>query len=372
MKKLLVFVVVFALGFAQAATTAEIDAAVARALAFLRAAQAADGHYSDSNTPALTALPLWAFSAAGEAGSEPAARAARFVLASQNADGGFCSQRPAKGGAGKKRPANDAKHGEGDGSGGPGGLSTYNTAVCLSALFESGLSPAEPLLKARTFLAQCQLEGEDSMAGGFGYSRAVGRRRYADLSNTAYAMDAMRRTESLEEFRKGGQRADLNWDEALKFVENLQSQEGPERGGAAYNERTPQAGTATNASGRVRLMAYGSMSYAAVLSMCHARLTRGDPRVRNALEYCERNWTLEENPGMGSQGLYYYFDILSRALSAAKVDKVGDHAWRQELADRVLALQKADGSWYNDNNRFWEADPVLVTSFAVLALELCR
>jgi hypothetical protein len=37
-----------------------------------------------------------------------------------------------------------------------------------------------------------------------------------------------------------------------------------------------------------------------------------------------------------------------------------------------MSLQKEDGSWCNDNNRFWEADSVLCTSFAMLALELCR
>lgn len=37
-----------------------------------------------------------------------------------------------------------------------------------------------------------------------------------------------------------------------------------------------------------------------------------------------------------------------------------------------MSLQKPDGSWANDNNRFWEADPVLCTSFALLVLGLCR
>ena len=86
----------------------------------------------------------------------------------------------------------------------------------------------------------------------------------------------------------------------------------------------------------------------------------------------ERNWSVDENPGMGSQGLYYFYDIMARALSAAGVDDVGGHRWRSELASRLLALQKPDGSWANDNNRFWEAEPVLCTSFAMIVLELCR
>jgi squalene-hopene/tetraprenyl-beta-curcumene cyclase len=227
------------------------------------------------------------------------------------------------------------------------------------------------MLAARTYIASSQLTGDDTLAGGFGYDR-ISRRRYADLSNTSYAMSAMAKTASLEEFRTGGERADIDWDRALKFVENLMEREGPEAGGAAYNERTPQAGTATNAQGRVHLRAYGSMTYAAVLSMCSARLDRGDPRVRLSLEYLAKFWTVDENPGMGSQGLYYFYDIMARALSAARVEEVGGHFWKKELSAKVVALQKPDGSWANDNNRFWEADPVLCTSFAMIVLELCR
>jgi len=358
MKNIVFACAVLCAAASRAAEPAAVDAAIERGMRFLLAQQQPDGHFSDSNTPALTALPLWAMSVTGDVkASAPARRAADFVLACQRDDGGFyVAAQPRK-----------------DGTGGPGGLSTYNTAVCLTALNESGLAPARPLLKARTFLAQSQLDGDDTLAGGFGYGRPDARRRYADLSNTAYAMDAMRRTEKLEEFRPAGERkADINWDLALSFVENLQQKQGERRGGAAYNERTPQAGSHTNRSGRVRLMAYGSMSYAAVMSMMHAKLSKGDPRVRNALDYCERFWTLDENPGMGTQGLYYYYDILARALSVASVDRVGEHAWRAELADKLLALQKPDGSWSNENNRFWEGDPVLVTSFSVLCLRLCR
>ena len=214
------------------------------------------------------------------------------------------------------------------------------------------------------------------MAGGFGYDK-ISRRRYADLSNTSYALDAMSRTATLEELRTSGKKVDLNWAQAIAFVEHLQKKEGADKGGAAYNDRTPQGGVATNQAGRVHLRAYGSMSYAAVLSMCSAHLTKADPRVRSALEYCTRYWTVDENPGMGSQGLYYYYDILARALSAAGVDELFTDEgrtiyWKQELAKKLLSLQQDDGSWANDNNRFWEGDPVLCTSFAMLALELCQ
>jgi len=361
MKKFCLWTIsVFALGTFAAPLSASdaqaVDRAVEKGLAFLLAQQAADGHFSDPQMPALTALPLWALVKGGRAQGEPARKAAKFVLATQRADGGFYVPKPGRGG---------------------GGLGNYNTSVCMSALYESGLAPAKAILDARTYIAGSQFTGDDTMAGGFGYDRQS-RRRHADLSNTSYALDAMRRTEGVEELRPQGQkRADLNWEKALAFVTQLQEREGARAGGAAYNTQIPQGGLATNATGRVHLRAYGSMSYAAVLSMCHAKLTRADPRVKSALEYCSKYWTVDENPGQGNQGLYYYYDILARALSVAGLDELVQPdgtsvAWRRELAAKLVALQAADGSWKNDNNRFWEGDPVLCTAFAVLTLAACR
>ena len=339
---------------------ASIEDSIARGADYLLSKQNEAGYWSDKQMPALTALPVWAL--AGVAGSEELRvkneelrkaaikKGVGYVLSTQRDDGGFYIPKPGRGGS---------------------GLGNYNTSVCLSALFDTGIAPTEAMLKAREYIASSQLVGDDTMAGGFGYDR-ISRRRYADLSNTGYALSAMAKTASLEEHRTTGKRVDLDWDKAVAFVENLMKKEGPDAGGAAYNERTPQAGSETNSTGKVALRAYGSMTYAAVLSMCAAKLDRGDPRVRQSLEYMTKNWSVDENPGMGNQGLYYFYDIMARALSAAGVDKVGEHEWKKELSAKMISLQKADGSWSNDNNRFWEADPVLCTSFAMLVLELCR
>ena len=334
----------------------DIAAAVAKGVKYLAAQQAEDGHFSDPQMPALTALPLWAMVRGGEGRTEGAKKAAAFVLKTQRPDGGFYVPKPGRGGS---------------------GLGNYNTSVCVSALFESGHAPTKAILDARTYIAGSQLTGDDTMAGGFGYDRAS-RRRMADLSNTSYALDAMRRTEGVEDLRpKGQKRADLNWEQAIKFVTRLQESEGERAGGVAYNARTPQAGTSTNQAGRVQLRAYGSMSYAAVLSMCHAKLTRSDTRVKSALDYCTKFWTVDENPGMGNQGLYYYYDILARALSVAGVEVLEQPNgrkvnWKDELVAKLVKLQREDGSWVNENNRFWEGDPVLATAFAVLALSMCE
>ena len=299
--------------------------------------------------PALTALPLWALSSV-EGNGEARRKAVGYIQSVQRQDGGFYVPKPGRGGS---------------------GLGNYNTAVCLTALYESGLGDVKAMLAAREYIASSQLTGDDTMSGGFGYDK-LSRRRYADLSNTAYALSAMARTSALEELRTDGKRVDVDWEKAISFVENLLEKDGPQKGGAKYNHTTKQAGSTTNNAGKVSLKAYGAMTYAAVLSMCHAKLDRADPRVKESLEYCRRNWSVDENPGMGSQGLYYFYDIMARALSASGVEKIGDHEWKKELSAKLISLQKPDGSWYNDNNRFWESDPVLCTSFALLVLQLCR
>ncbi len=333
------------------ASVVGLEAAITNGVNFLVSRQQADGHWSDKHMPALTALPVWALANAKLPDTQEAVqKGVAFVLSTQRDDGGFYVPKPGRGGS---------------------GLGNYNTSVCLAALFDAGCGNVEALLKARDYIASSQLTGDDTLAGGFGYDK-ISPRRYADLSNTSYAMSAMAKTSSLEELRTGGKRVDIDWEKAVAFVEGLVEREGPDAGGAAYNETTPQAGTATNGAGKVHLRAYGSMSYAAVLSMCSANLSAGDPRVRQTLDYLSRNWSVDENPGMGSQGLYYFYDIMARALAAARVDVVGGHRWREELAAKVVSLQKPDGRWVNDNNRFWEGDPILATSFALLVLSQCR
>ena len=63
---------------------------------------------------------------------------------------------------------------------------------------------------------------------------------------------------------------------------------------------------------------------------------------------------------------------MAKALTAAEVDQLqtkdGPVNWRKDLALRVLNFQNADGSWFNENNRWWEKDPALVTSYGMLTL----
>ena len=48
------------------------------------------------------------------------------------------------------------------------------------------------------------------------------------------------------------------------------------------------------------------------------------------------------------------------------------HDWRKELTDKLAGEQQGDGSWINSQSRWLEADPNLVTGYALLALSYCQ
>jgi squalene-hopene/tetraprenyl-beta-curcumene cyclase len=224
--------------------------------------------------------------------------------------------------------------------------------------------------------------GGDEYRGGFGYDKSTGR-AYTDLLNTFYAVQAMRLTQSVEDTRPRDEaRADIDWAEAAAYISKLQNteDEGGEAGGFHYNPSDPKAGTATNATGVVTFRSYGSITYAGLLALIYADVSRDDPRVRSAFDWSARHWTLDENPGMGAQGLFFFFNVLTRSLDAYDQDLIPTTAgpmidWRAALAQRLIGLQKIEpetggGYWVNDEGRFWESDPVLATAYALLALEI--
>jgi hypothetical protein len=67
--------------------------------------------------------------------------------------------------------------------------------------------------------------------------------------------------------------------------------------------------------------------------------------------------------------------MMAKALTFAGVDiletKDGRKAnWREDLALKLLNLQNADGSWANENGRWWEKDPILDSADAITTLEI--
>lgn len=357
------------------ASNAEITSAIAKGLSYLRAQQQPDGSFANPENkasakdhPALTALPLIALRRDPAAASAPAGQAEviqkgyAYLRSQAKPDGGIYGS----------------------------GLANYNTSVCLMALLLSGEPQDEPLItKARAYVVGQQARGmaKPETDGGFGYGSTgtSPKRGHPDLDNTLVALQALHEYRKLRpevEIAKG---QDLDWHAAIEFVSRCQnlpasnplpwaSDDPANKGGFIYYPGATNAPEQELPDGRKALRSYGSMTYAGLLSFIYADLKPDDPRVAAALDWLTKNYTLEENPALGHQGLYYYYHLASRGLSAAGVQQLtttdGRRVdWRSDIARKILSLQAPNGSWVNDTGRWMEKDPVLVTTYCVTALE---
>ena len=268
------------------------------------------------------------------------------------------------------------------------GLASYNTSICMMALMQARNSEDDSIVQnARKFLVNQQSdfdrkgETDNVFDGGVGYGS---RWAHSDLSNTHLAMEAL--FYAKKTYKNTEQEIiDLDWDAAISFVSKCQNlpstnnekwvSEHPEdRGGFVYFPGSSMAGEIENPNGSIALRSYGSMSYAGLLSFIYAEMDSKDPRVVAVKDWLIQHYTIEENPGMGPQGLFYYYHTMSKALSLSGItiienEKGQKKDWRKELSLHLLNLQTKDGSWVNNNGRWWERDPILVTSYALLTLE---
>ena len=261
-------------------------------------------------------------------------------------------------------------------------LRNYTTAVALMAFHQANKDGRYGTLikKAQKFLTGLQWDATESIDqtnpwyGGVGY----GQHRRPDLSNLQLMLEALEQSDLSKD--------DPVWRRALVFLtrcQNLSDEHNDQPwaklvgdGGFIYtaaNEGESKAGR-TDGGG---LRSYGSMTYAGLKSYLYAGLTADDPRVKAAVEWARRHYSLDENPGMGKQGLYYYYHTFAKTMHVLGrpvfVDADGNpHRWRKELVEKLAGLQRPDGSWTNDADRWYEGEPTLVTGYVLLALAYCR
>jgi squalene-hopene/tetraprenyl-beta-curcumene cyclase len=164
----------------------------------------------------------------------------------------------------------------------------------------------------------------------------------------------------------------LFYDKALLFlskVQNLQAVNSESYaandGGFMYEPGSSKAGGTSS---------YGSMTYAGLKSLIYAKVDKNDERVVAAYAWINKNFTVETTPLMKDQGLFYYYQTMAKSLNAYGSEVITDQsgterAWRFELADQLLKIQSPEGFWVNENGRWWENNPVLVTAYSILALE---
>ncbi len=345
----------------------EIEHTVDKGLAFLKARQDSAGFWSSADYPAITGLVLASFMYSPT--RDPKAPLPEFVekgydflVKSVNPDGGIYGK----------------------------GLANYNTSVCLIALAAAEHGKyAEIIQKGRDFLVGQQnfypkQDGKmNPYEGGIGYGDDG---PHSDVSNTAFALEALRSTKASVYGSDVPAAKELNWDAALTFLQHCQNLpqynsqpwvtgDHKNLGGFIYTPLESHAED-SDASGKSTPRSYGSMSYSGLLSYIYADLTREDPRVVAVCDWLGKNYTVEENPGLGHSGLFYYYHTMAKALSTYGADVIelanGKTAdWRSDLSLKLIDLQASEGYWVNAHSgRWWEKDPVLVTTYSVRALEM--
>jgi hypothetical protein len=330
----------------------------AKATNYLKAqGQAEDGSYSAYSGPGVTALIATALMKNGRSPDDPfVAKSIKYLEQFIREDGGIHRK--------------DTLY------------RNYETClgiVCFSEANRDGRYD-KVLKKADAFVKGIQWDDEeakdpsDPAFGGAGY----GKHKRPDLSNTTFLIEALKATgndENSEAIKR-----------ALIFVSRCQNLETEHNttpfsaknpdGGFYY---TPAAGGKSQAgeSPEGGLRSYASMTYAGLKSMIYAGVGPKDKRVEAAIKWIGKHYDLKSNPGMGDSGLFYYYNTFAKALDAIGEDTFVEadgtkHNWRAELLAELAARQQKDGSWINDNERWLEGDPNLVTGYALLALSYCK
>jgi squalene-hopene/tetraprenyl-beta-curcumene cyclase len=258
------------------------------------------------------------------------------------------------------QPTQDWFGGSGYGRGKRPDLS--NTQFMLDALHDAGVSPDDPAVqKALAFVSRAQNLPAHNDASWAQNGAKLDREGASPAGSSPGSTSTTSGTSTVR-YADGG------------FIYS------PANGGESF--ASDKAGEGRNGEkmppGHRSLRSYGSMTYAGFKSLLYAGLSRDDERVKAAFEWISLHYTFDENPGLGQEGLYYYYHAMSRALLAGQQTEIPAKAadgsvskrnWRDDLVAALVKRQAANGSWVNTADRWEETQPDLVTIYAVLALE---
>jgi squalene-hopene/tetraprenyl-beta-curcumene cyclase len=339
-----------------AAMAQDLDSMRQKAIQFLEVTQSADGSWSSSGAVGISGLVTTSLLQSGKTADDPVvAKGLEFLLRNQQLSGGI--------------HATESRH------------QNYETCIAMLAMSEANSNRKydAQLKKAEMFLRGLQWdegEGIESSEGAYGGGGYDSKQR-PDMSNTQFLIEALKKS--------GVAADDPAMQKALTFVSRAQNLESPHNtldfagkvndGGFIYTPAKggeSKAGMTENGGHK----SYGSITYAGLKSMIYAGLTKEDDRVKAATEWIRKNYTLSENPRMGQQGLYYYFQTFAKTMSSLESESFTttdgtEHFWKQELAKTLSALQQPNGSWINSADRWYEGDPNLVTAYCLMALSYC-
>jgi squalene-hopene/tetraprenyl-beta-curcumene cyclase len=333
----------------------ELHTVVAKGIDYLKTSQGQNGSYSPKIAgPGITALVVAALIRNGADVQDPTvAKGLKFLESQVQKDGGVYNKF----------------------------LANYTTSVAIMAFKEANKGGQyDTIIKqAADFIRKIQHEDDpkNPAFGGFSYD---GKKR-PDMSNSAFSVEAL--------LAAGVPKDDPAIKKALTFLGRCQNLPGEfndqpfarkttedDRGGFTYVPFTEDENKNLTKEGGLRSL--GAMTYGGLKSFLYAGVGKEDPRVKAAVDWVRRHYTLDENIGMGKAGLFYYYHTFGKAMDAWGEDPFVDaagkkHAWKQELFEAIKSRQSADGSWRNPGERtFAEDNQDLATAFALLSLSYCK
>lgn len=335
----------------------EVKDVLKKAVDFLKKQQKEDGSFSPQRAgPGITAIVVAGLLRNGYSADEPVvAKALAYLEKNVQKDGGVYDK----------------------------GLANYTTSVAMMAFAEANKDGKyDKILKnGAAYLKSLQSGDDDPKSAKFGGVGYDGKQR-PDLSNTQYFLDGL--------LAAGVPKDDPAVQRALKFISRCQNLPGEnndqpfatkakddDKGGLTY--RIPlDKDDKLHKVAEDGLRSMGAMTYAGLKSFLYSGVSKDDPRVKGAIDWIKRHYTLEENPGMGKSGLFYYYHTFAKAMDALGQPEFTDakgtkHNWRRDLFDTLKKQQKDDGSWMNPGDKnFGEGDPNLATAFAVLTLSYVK
>lgn len=376
MKKCLLAVFACAVAFALAPDSAPAQpkddprqAAIDKAVAYLKKTQNDDGSWSkEPNNSGVTGIVATGLLRCGVKPEDaPAAKAIAYIEGLVNEKAGHI--------AGKDEKA---------------ALANYKTSINIMALvaankddkYKTAIKNATKYLKDYQWDEARGVKEDSDYYGGAGYADSKGSR--PDLSNTAFFLEALKTA--------GVAQDDTAFKKAAKFVsrcQNFKSEHNKAEWAAKNNDgsfiytganggenrRTDGDGRKTDMGG------YGSMTYAGIKSLIYCGIGKDDDRLKKALEWIGKNYTLDANPGMpeenSQRGLFYYYHTFAKCMDALGMDEFTDakgvkHDWRADLQAAIIKRQNADGSWTNKTANWMESDAALDTGYVLMALSYCK
>ncbi len=339
---------------------AQIRGSIEKAVAFLGKAQREDGGWGEKQSDVgITGLVIEALAKApGDIREKNKAiidKGVAYILANKREDGSIVNK--------------------------DGQVANYRTSIGVRALIAVDKDKHRDVIDAAVkYTKGIQGTDPDNKAkfGAIGYGSDETK---GDIINEGEALEMLKQA--------GVGKDDEVWKRAQVFLgrtQNLDEQAEPgiktsNDGGGIYRSTrdakdASKAGILKLPDGTEVPRSYGGATYNLIKSLLFAGLPKDNPRVVAAYRWICEHYTVAEHPELGKQGLFYFYYTMARTLEVwgtPTITKAGvEHNWAKELGLQIISLQKADGSWVNPEDRWWESDPALVTAYAISSLNICH